>query len=105
MSMAGAVPSWMRIGAGELTIEIAARPGSSRRGIVRAGPGGLTVAVHSAPDKGKANDELIEWLAETLDIPRSAIAIVRGESSRRKTIRIATPAPNAIVAKLLEYCG
>lgn len=93
-------PPWMRIGAGELTIQIAARPGASRRGVVRSGPGGLVVAVHSAPDKGKANDELIAWLAETLAIPRSAIAIIRGASARRKTIRIAAADPTALASRL-----
>lgn len=98
--MTGAGPPWLRIGAGELTIEIAARPGASRRGIVRAGPGGLAVAVHAPPDKGKANDELIEYLADTLAVPRRAIAIIRGASSRRKTIRIATPNPDTLASRL-----
>jgi len=94
-------PPWFRISGSELTIEIAARPGSSRRGIVRAGQGGLTVAVHAAPDKGKANDELIETLAEAVEVPRSAVTIVRGASSRKKTIRITTAQPRAAAARLL----
>ncbi|MGH7813546.1 MAG: DUF167 domain-containing protein [Candidatus Binataceae bacterium] len=100
MMQAGGAP-WLRIGAGEFTIEISARPGSSRRGVVRAGADGIVVAIHSAPDKGKANAELIEWLSETLAIPKSAIAIVRGAAARRKTIRIVTANPNEATRRLL----
>lgn len=92
---------WIRIGACAVTIQISARPGASRQGIVRAGPDGLVIAVHSAPDKGKANDELIALLAKMLAVPRSSITLIRGATSRRKTIRIATPQP-AIVARACE---
>ena len=86
---AGYAP-WMRVADGELTIEVTARPGASRRGIIGVRGERLVVGVHSGPQKGKANDELIEYLAGELRVPRSAILIVRGATSRRKTIRIVT---------------
>ena len=48
----------------------------------------LKIRITTAPEKGEANAALIDFLAETLDIPKSAIQIVSGKSSRLKTLRI-----------------
>jgi uncharacterized protein (TIGR00251 family) len=93
---------WMRVADYEVTIEVTARPGASRRGVIAASGERLVVAVHSRPDKGKANDELIEYLAGELRVPRSALIIVRGATSRRKTIRIVTHEPAKAAARLRQ---
>ena len=92
---------WLTFGEGQVKLEIVVLPRASRRGIVRLDPRGLIIALNSAPEKGKANDELIEYLARELKIARSAIAIVRGETSRRKTVRI-EPCDAAAIAARLE---
>jgi uncharacterized protein len=48
----------------------------------------LKVAVNAPPVDGKANEAVIRLIAATLQIPRSAIEIARGETGRRKTLRI-----------------
>jgi uncharacterized protein (TIGR00251 family) len=98
---AGYTP-WMRVADGEVTIEVTARPGASRRGIIGVRGERLVVGVHSGPQKGKANDELIEYLAGELRVPRSAILIVRGATSRRKTIRIVTHEPAKAASRLRD---
>jgi uncharacterized protein (TIGR00251 family) len=90
----------MRVSVDEVVIEVAARPGASQRGIVRASADGLVIRLNSAPEKGNANVELIEYLADQLRVPRSAVMIARGESSRRKTIRIVTHQPAKVAAGL-----
>lgn len=92
----------MRVAGGQLMIEVTARPGSSRRGVIGTTGGRLVIGVHSGPQKGKANDELIEYLAAELRIPRSAILLVRGATSRRKTIRIVTHEPAKAASRLRE---
>ena len=59
----------------------------------RAGPAGvrdgaLLVRLHRPPVDGAANDELIDVLSAALGVPRRAIAIISGERSRRKRLRI-----------------
>lgn len=93
--------AWLARGENWVTIEIVARPGASRRGLVRLDPRGLIIALNAAPEKGKANDELIAYLARTLKVARSTIAIVRGDTSRRKTVRI-EPCAAADIASRLE---
>ncbi|MCL4679060.1 MAG: DUF167 domain-containing protein [Alphaproteobacteria bacterium] len=53
-----------------------------------AGERFLRVSVTAAPEKGKANAALIKLLAKHWEIPKSAIEIVRGETSRVKVIEV-----------------
>jgi len=49
----------------------------------------IKIRIAAPPVEGAANEELIGFLASQLGVPRSAITITAGESSRRKTISIA----------------
>jgi len=53
-----------------------------------AGARFLRVSVTAAPEKGKANAALIKLLAKHWGVPKSAITIVRGETSRVKVIEV-----------------
>ena len=46
------------------------------------------IKIKSVPDKGKANQELINFLAKQLDINKSDIEIVRGKKNHRKIITV-----------------
>jgi uncharacterized protein (TIGR00251 family) len=92
----------MRISIDEVVIEVTARAGASRRGVIGVSGDRLVVAINSQPDKGKANDELIEYLAREMRVPRSALLIVRGETSRRKTIRVVTHEPTRVASRLRQ---
>jgi uncharacterized protein len=46
------------------------------------------VYVTTSPQKGKANDKIIELLADHFDIAKSRIKIIRGLTSKQKTIEI-----------------
>ncbi len=50
------------------------------------------MAVAAAPEKGKANRAVIELLSLALNLPRSAVTIVSGESSEDKVVEIALDA-------------
>lgn len=75
-------------------------PGSSRTQI--AGPMGqmLKIKVAAAPEKGKANDCLVDFLAEKLGVRKNAIAIVSGHTSPVKQIRIETMTSDKITQQL-----
>ena len=51
----------------------------------------LKASVTAPPDKGKANKALINLLAKTWKTPKTNIHIIKGETSRLKTIEIKTP--------------
>lgn len=48
----------------------------------------LKVRINAPPDKGKANDALIELLSEYFSVPKSRIHILSGHTSRLKKIEI-----------------
>lgn len=48
----------------------------------------LKVSVTTAPEKGKANQAVIGLLADALRLPKSALRVVRGETSTQKLIEI-----------------
>jgi hypothetical protein len=46
------------------------------------------IRVKAAPEKGKANDELIRFLSKTLNIRKDEILIISGHSDTRKLLKI-----------------
>ena len=61
----------------------------------------LKIRLAAPPVDGAANDELIRFLAERLSVPRSAITIAAGQTSRRKTVKV-TGIETADVLRVLE---
>lgn len=48
----------------------------------------LKIRLAANPEKGEANEKLIKFLADVLDIHPSAITILRGHTSRLKDLEI-----------------
>lgn len=69
-------------------LEISASPNARRTGADGLHDGALRVRLGAPPVDGKANEQLLTWLAGELDLPRRSIRLLRGESARRKTIEI-----------------
>jgi uncharacterized protein (TIGR00251 family) len=69
-------------------IDILVQPRAARPGVGPLVGDRLRVAVSAAPVDGQANDAVIAELAEAFGVRRAAVTIVRGETSRRKTVRI-----------------
>jgi uncharacterized protein len=92
---------WLVSGQGFVSLAVVAQPGSARPGILRRDSRGLLIALSSQPQSGRANQELIAFLAHLLRTPCSAVTIIRGHTSRQKTVRVANPQPE-LVEKLLR---
>ena len=74
---------------GNLTLLLKVIPKSSRNEIVGVlEDGTLKVKITAAPEKGKANAAICEFLAEFFDVPRRNVEIVRGETSPSKQVKI-----------------
>ncbi len=86
-------PPWWRVDAdGSVTLTINAQPGSKRTEVAGVHGGALKIRVASPAVEGKANEELRRFLAEAFGVPLRNVALARGETSRRKTLRVASPA-------------
>ncbi|MCX7140296.1 MAG: DUF167 domain-containing protein [Proteobacteria bacterium] len=95
--------SWYKTGGDGVTIQIHAQPGAKRTEISGLHGDCLKLRLASPPVDGKANECLIEFLASRLGVRRAQVSIVRGASSRRKTVFVAVAGLDPAV--LLEVGG
>jgi uncharacterized protein (TIGR00251 family) len=72
----------------EVRISLRIQPGSPKNAVAGFVNGVWKIRIAAPPVEGKANRELIEYLSEILDIPKSSITVVRGETGRDKVIAI-----------------
>ena len=71
-----------------LNILVQIQPKSSRNEIVGIHDGRLKIKIKAPPVDGKANESLIEFLAKTFKISKSNIEILKGHTSKLKTIKL-----------------
>lgn len=95
-----ATPPWLSVCRDSVTLTVLARPGAPRAGVLRIDPRGPVVGLKSAPERGKANAELVEIVARMAGVARSAVELVAGAAGRQKSLRIAASNPAAIAARL-----
>lgn len=74
---------------GAIIFDVRVVPRSSKSEIVGAFDGALKVKTNAPPVHGAANAELIKVLAKFFDVPKSAVEILKGETSKTKQIKIA----------------
>ena len=57
----------------------------------------LKIKITAPPVDSVANEALVRWLAEIIGCPRGAVQLVRGQTSRQKTVAITgvTPRPSS----------
>ncbi len=65
------------------------QPGASRDAIAGLHGGRLKIQVATPPVDGRANQQLVRFLATTLGVASNRVTLVRGRGSRRKTLHIA----------------
>ncbi len=71
-----------------ITIDIKVVPQSGKQEISTDKSGTIKCLLKSPPEKGKANRELIKLLSRKLKLPQENIVIIKGQTSRKKTIKI-----------------
>ncbi len=76
---------------GEITFRVKVR---SQASVSRfRGPLGedtFKLDIAAIPENGKANEELVRFLAETFEVSKSSVEIVTGETGRVKIIRLSS---------------
>ena len=70
------------------TLELKTIPNAPRNEIVGWLGAALKVKVHAPAVEGKANDELIDFLAGKLGVHRRNVTLLRGDKSRQKVVQI-----------------
>jgi len=80
-------------------LRVRVTPRSSQNKVERHGEQ-VKVWVTASPTDGQANEAVCRIVAETLDVPPSAVRVVRGQTSREKTIGVSGLALAEALAKI-----
>ena len=51
----------------------------------------LKIRITAVPIEGRANRHLLEFMAELFGVPQARVTLIRGETSRAKSVRIERP--------------
>ena len=86
--MADALPTYLREQGDDVLLAIKLQPRASKNEIGEALGNELKIKVTAPPVDAAANEALIELLAKELDCSRSQVQLIRGQTSRHKTIRL-----------------
>lgn len=87
---------------GAVTFSMRVQPRSSRDEIAGEMGGALKVRLRAPAVEDRANEALVEFLAQLLKRPRSAVRILSGERSRTKRIEIHGVTRQQILALLAQ---
>jgi uncharacterized protein (TIGR00251 family) len=79
------------------------QPRAKKNAIVGELGDALKVALTAPPIDGRANQACIEFFADLLNVPRSAVTIVSGQSSRNKVIRVTGSTVNTLRSRLGNF--
>ena len=80
---------WFRLAAdGRITLTLHIQPGAKKTEFAGLHGNALKIRLAAPPVDGKANEALIKFVAETLKLPKSAVNLKSGQTSRRKVLEI-----------------
>lgn len=92
-------PVWLkREPSGSILLTLHVQPGAKRTEIVGLHGDALKVRLAAPPVEGKANECLVGFLAELLDVSRSQVTLVGGATSRQKRLRVTGVSEQALAA-------
>ncbi len=84
-----------------IRLEMKVIPQSGQQKIILDKNGQVKCYIKSAPKKGKANREIITFLAKKMHVSKQKVAIVTGVTSRKKIVHIETDKDKRQIMDLL----
>ncbi|MFC5476434.1 DUF167 domain-containing protein [Paraherbaspirillum soli] len=82
---------WCSAIPGGIRLALQVMPNAKKSQVIGPFDDVLKVRLQAQPIEGKANEALIRYLAESLDVPRSAVSITHGHTSKRKMVEVHAP--------------
>ena len=93
---------WFRQAAdGRVTLTLHIQPGAKKTEFAGQHGDALKIRLAAPPVDGKANEALIKFVAETLNLPKSAVNLKSGQTSRRKVLEL----QGALVSSIESLIG
>jgi uncharacterized protein (TIGR00251 family) len=86
-------------------VRLRVAPGATRAGVVGRHGDAWKVRVTAPAEGGRANEAVVRLLAETFELPRTAVTLVSGHAARDKIVELAGIEPEAIERRLSSAAG
>jgi uncharacterized protein (TIGR00251 family) len=83
---------WRREDAKGIVLSLHVQPGAKRTEVAGVHGDALKIRLAAPPVDGKANAQLVRFFAEMFGVQSRSVTLLRGETSRQKTVRIDHPA-------------
>ncbi|MFC2040465.1 DUF167 domain-containing protein [Chloroflexota bacterium] len=88
-----------------IRITVRVRPSAPRNMVESFDEDVLCLRIASPPVDGKANAELVSFLAKLLGLPKSGVSILKGQKGRQKIISFTGLDSETIRQRLISACG
>ncbi len=80
---------WFRVsGDGRVMLTLHIQPGAKKTEFAGLHGDALKIRLAAPPVDGKANEALLRFIADELDLPKSAVTLKSGQTSRRKVLEV-----------------
>lgn len=83
--------AWRRADGTAIILTLHVQPGAPRTAAAGAHGDALKIRLAAPPVDGKANAELLRYLADVFAVPLRNVSLLRGQTSRQKVVRIDAP--------------
>ena len=83
--------AWCSVLPGGVRLAVQITPNAKKNEVVGVLDDALKLKLQAQPIEGKANEALVRYLAEMLAVPRSAVTITHGLTSKRKLVEVRSP--------------
>ncbi len=80
--------AWFSRAEGVITLSLHVQPGAKRTEVQGLHGDALKIRLAAPPIEGRANQELVRFLANCFQVPQRDVGLLSGESSRQKRFRI-----------------
>ena len=92
--------TWATAAGDGTRVALRVQPRASRNELAGVHGDSLKVRLAAPPVDGAANEALVRFLAEVLGLPRAAVTLVAGLSSRSKAVQVSGLAPAEVASRL-----
>ena len=90
---------WFRLAAdGRITLTLHIQPGAKKTEFAGLHGDALKIRLAAPPVDGKANEALLKFVAEALRLPKSAVNLKSGQTSRRKVLEVSGAEASVVAA-------
>ncbi len=97
-----ALPTFLKTQSDGVLLAVKLQPRASKNEIAEPLGDELRIKVTAPPVDAAANEALLRLLADTLDCPRGKVELLRGHTSRHKTVKLHGISVAAAAEKLLR---